>query len=222
MSKRLSLKKIDEKVTQSKRGSSAAGPTPAQRVVIIEKRPREDLASSPSKNGKVDDSSKEKEAAHAPEAKKKAAKPGLYFRKPVRGREAIAGIDPPADKEKMEKLTLDQMTIKLFHVISQVQAVDELAKVKVDQDSLADKLKRSRVLVEELREKMAQAKTFVVEEFKSSLNFLGAVKDAVSKYFSKGFHFCKRQLCRHHPGLTIDLEGVGLNYDQLSEEEEKE
>ncbi|GFY87646.1 hypothetical protein Acr_05g0012850 [Actinidia rufa] len=110
-----------------------------------------------------------------------------------------------ADKEKVDKLTLDQTATKLFHVIVQVlvlgsslavrsreageqaslqegrvasmetevarlqkfaadleqqlaesraceqQANDELAKMKSDRDSLADKLERSGVLVNELR-----------------------------------------------------------------------
>ncbi|GFZ09645.1 hypothetical protein Acr_21g0002440 [Actinidia rufa] len=43
-----------------------------------------------------------------------------------------------------------------------------------------------------------------------------------SKYFGEGFDFCIRQLRRHHPDLTIDLEGIGLDQDLLAEEDEAE
>ena len=52
-------------------------------------------------------------------------------------------------------------------------------------------MEKSGLLVVELREGVAQAKTFVVEEFKSSSDFLEAVEDAVSKYFCEEFDFYK-------------------------------
>ena len=76
MSKRISLKKLGEKVEKSKNGRSVAVPTPAKGVVINEKRPREDLSSSLSKKGKAVDSPKGKKFATAPEPKKKATRPG--------------------------------------------------------------------------------------------------------------------------------------------------
>ena len=42
MSKRISLKKLGEKVKKSKSGGLVAGPTQAKRVVIVKKCPRED------------------------------------------------------------------------------------------------------------------------------------------------------------------------------------
>ena len=77
-------------------------------------------------------------------------------------------------------------------------------------------------MVVELRESVTQAKKSVVEEFKSSSNFLEAVEDAASKYFGERFDFCKRQLRHHHPDLAIDLEGMGLDHDLLAEEDEDE
>ena len=53
------------------------------------------------------------------------------------------------------------------------QAIDELAKMKVDQDSLIDKLERSGMLVVDLREKMVKAWASNMDEFKSSSDFLG-------------------------------------------------
>ena len=102
------------------------------------------------------------------------------------------------------------------------QASDDLIKTKEENDNLANKLEKSGILVVELREALTRAKKSVVEEFKSSSDFLGAVKDAVSKYFSEGFDFCKRQLRRYHPDLAIDLEGMGLDHDLLAEEDEDE
>ena len=75
-------------------------------------------------------------------------------------------------------------------------------------------------MVVEFREAMVRAKTFAKEEFKSSSDFLGAVEDAASKYFGEGFDFCKWQIRRHHPYLSIDLEGMGLYHDLLAEEDE--
>ncbi|GFZ09196.1 hypothetical protein Acr_20g0010040 [Actinidia rufa] len=94
------------------------------------------------------------------------------------------------------------------------------AKLKDDRDAIVDKLERSGVLVVGIWETLARAKTFALEEFKSSSNFLGVVEDVASKYFSEGFDFCKRQLRRHHPNLAIDLEGMGLDHDLLAEEDE--
>ena len=70
MSKRISLKKLDEKVEKSKSGGSVAVPSPAKGVVISSK-------SSPSKKGKVSNSPKGKEVASAPKPKRKATKPTM-------------------------------------------------------------------------------------------------------------------------------------------------
>ncbi|GFZ05113.1 hypothetical protein Acr_17g0006850 [Actinidia rufa] len=134
ISKRLSLKKISEKVAQSKGGNSTAEPTLAKGVVIGEKRSREELTTSPSKKGKADDGSKGKKAAPVSEAKKKSAlfgdvscsratpspRPGdgtstnlgpWVLRTPFWAahpwlKSYCGEWIPPADKEKVEKLTL--------------------------------------------------------------------------------------------------------------------
>ncbi|GFZ12756.1 aluminum activated malate transporter family protein [Actinidia rufa] len=273
MSKRISFKKIGEKLGKSADVSSGT-PVPTKGVVIGEKRARESITSSPSKRGKDDDGSKGKRVDSGPEGKKKAtssskatATPTAASSRPREGTSAnlgtvpgptasilgnpfvveklLRGVIPPADKEKVEKLTLDQTATKLFHVIGQTlvldsslvvrsrkageqaslqegrvasmetevarlrklaadleqqlaesraceqQANDELAKMKSDRDSLADKLERSGVLVNELREALDKAKESAVEEFKSSSEFVVAVEDSAFKYFSEGFDFCK-------------------------------
>ena len=72
------------------------------------------------------------------------------------------------------------------------KAVDELAKLKDNRDVVANKLEKSSLLVVELREAVIRAKTFIVEKFKSSLEFFEAVEDAASKYFGEGFDFFRR------------------------------
>ncbi|GFZ06763.1 hypothetical protein Acr_18g0009330 [Actinidia rufa] len=202
--------------------------------------------------GKVDDDSKGKGVNSGPEGKKKAtlsskapATPTTASSRPRKGTSAnlgivlgptasilgspfvaerlLRGVIPPADKEKVEKITLDQTETKLFHVIGQEgrvasmeievarlqklatdleqqvdesrareqQANNELAKIKSDRDSLVDKLERSGVLVNELREALDKAKESTMEEFKSSSEFVVAVEDSASKYFGEGFDFFK-------------------------------
>ncbi|GFY90757.1 hypothetical protein Acr_07g0009540 [Actinidia rufa] len=220
MSKRISFKKLGEKLEKSKNGSSSRSPAPAKGVVIGEKHTRENLASSASKNGKVNDGSKGKGVDREPKGKKKATSssnapttPATASSHPGKGTSAnhsavlgptafilgspsvveklLRGVIPPTDKEKVEKLTLDQTVMKLFHVIGQArvreqQENDELAKMKSAQDSLADKVE------------------------------------------SEGFDFCKMQLRRYPPDLAIDLEGTMVDQDLLAkqdkaaEEKEKE
>ncbi|GFS28942.1 hypothetical protein Acr_00g0004740 [Actinidia rufa] len=265
MSKRVSFKKIGEKLGKAA-GASSGTPAPAKGVVIGEKRAGESITSSPSKKGKADDGSKGKGVDIGPKGKKKAsssskasATPTVVPSRPGEGTSAhlgavpgptpsilgslsvaerlLRGVIPPADKEKVDKLTLDQTATKLFHVIGQLvtadfeqqlaeshareqQALEELAKVKGDRDSLADHLGKSSALVNELREALNKAKESAVEEFKSLSEFMVAVEDAASKYFGEGFDFYKVQLRRHHPDLAIDLEGTVVDQDLLAEQDE--
>ncbi|PSS15969.1 hypothetical protein CEY00_Acc13462 [Actinidia chinensis var. chinensis] len=278
MSKRISFKKIDEKLRKSADVSSGT-PIPAKGVVIGEKQARESITNSPSKKGKADDDSKGKGVDSGPKGKKKATSsskaptpPTAASLRPGEGTSAnlstisgptasnlgspsmaeklLRGVILPADKKKMEKLILDQTATKLFHVIGQAlvlssslvvrsreageqaslqegraasmetEANDELAKTKSDRDSLSDKLERSGVLVNELREALDKAKESAVEEFKSSSEFVVAVEDSASKYFGDGFNFCKVQLRRYHPDLTIDPKGTMVDQDLLAEQDE--
>ncbi|GFS40009.1 hypothetical protein Acr_00g0066180 [Actinidia rufa] len=231
------LQKIGEKLGKSADVSSRT-PVSAKGVVIGEKRAGESITSSPSKKGKVDDGSKGKGVNSGPKGKKKATSSSKAPATPT----AASSHPGEADKEKVEKLTLDQTATKLFHVIGQAlvlgsslavhsrelaeshaceqQANDELAKMKSERESLADKLERSGVLVNDLREALDKAKESAVEEFKSSSEFVVAVEDSASKYFGEGFDFCKVQLRRHHLDLAIDLEGTVVDQDLLAEQDE--
>ena len=149
MSKRVSFKKIGEKLGKPATSSSGA-PVPAKGVVIGEKRARESITSSPNKKGKADDGSKGKGVdSSGPDGRKKATSssktpttPAAASPRPGEGSSAnlgtvlgptasilgspsvaeklLRGVIPPADKEKVEKLTLDQTATRLFHVIGQV------------------------------------------------------------------------------------------------------
>ncbi|GFZ14443.1 hypothetical protein Acr_24g0006330 [Actinidia rufa] len=149
MSKRVSFKKIGEKLGKTV-GASSGTPAPAKGVVIGEKRVGESITSSPSKKGKADDGSKGKGVDIGPEGKKKAsslskasAAPTVVPSHPGEGTSAhlgaisgpgptpsilgspsvaerlLRGVIPQTDKEKVDKLTLDQTATKLFHVIGQ-------------------------------------------------------------------------------------------------------
>ena len=71
MSRRISLKKLGEKVEKAKGESSAKKSIPVKGVVIGEKRSRDDPSISPSKKAKPGDSPKGKEPVVAPEPRKK-------------------------------------------------------------------------------------------------------------------------------------------------------
>ena len=124
------------------------------------------------------------------------------------------------DVSRLQKLSGD-LEQQLVEAQAREQRVsDEFSKLKDERDTLADKVEKAGILVVELRESVTRAKKSVVEEFKSSSDFLGAVEDFASKYFGEGFDFYKRQLRRHHPELAIDLESMGLDHDLLTEERE--
>ncbi|GFS36166.1 hypothetical protein Acr_00g0044420 [Actinidia rufa] len=272
MSKRVSFKKIDEKLGKSA-GASSGTPVPAKGVVIGEKRAGESITSSPSKKGKADDGLKGKGVESGPDGKKKATSsskasaaptvapsrpgegtlahlgtvPGLpsILGSPSVAERLLRGVIPPTDKEKVDKLTLDQTATKLFHVIGQALVLGSslairsreageqasLQEVRVasmvtevaheERPRLVDRQAREIGFVgERAKEALNKAKDSAVEEFKSSSEFMVAVEDSASKYFGEGFDFCKVQLRRHHPDLAIDLEGIVVDQDLLEEQNE--
>ncbi|GFY93881.1 hypothetical protein Acr_09g0003270 [Actinidia rufa] len=225
MSKRVSFKKIGKKL-----GKAAA---------------------RPAKKSKADDGSKGKGVVIGPEGKKKAsssskasAAPTVILSRPgeetsahlgavpgptpsILGSPSFAerllrGVIPPADKEKVDKLTLDQTATKLFHVIGHEGRVasmeTEVARLQKLAADFEQQLDESRAREQQALEELA--KESAVEEFKSSSEFMVAVEDAASKYFGEGFDFCKVQLRRHHPDLAIDLEGTVVDQDLLVEQDE--
>ncbi|GFY96756.1 hypothetical protein Acr_11g0010620 [Actinidia rufa] len=70
---------------------------------------------------------------------------GFYVRQPVGGREVAAGVIPPADKEKVDKLTLDQTATKLFHVIGQALVLGSSLAVRSREAGEQASLQEGRV-----------------------------------------------------------------------------
>ncbi|GFY98626.1 hypothetical protein Acr_13g0000270 [Actinidia rufa] len=100
MSKRVSFKKIGEKLGKAA-GASSGTPASAKGVVIDEKRAGESITSSPSKKAKADDGSKGKGVDIGPEGKKKAssssktsAAPTVVPSRPGEGTSAHLGTVP--------------------------------------------------------------------------------------------------------------------------------
>ena len=147
MSKRISLKKLGERVERSRgESSSKKSAPPAKGVVIGEKRPVEEPPTSPSKKAKSGDDSKGKGQAPTPEPKKKSgpaghpgattsSRPGegsspslgtaLGPRASILGSPSVAekilrGVIPPTDQEKVGQLSLDQTASKFFQALGQV------------------------------------------------------------------------------------------------------
>ncbi|GFY84513.1 hypothetical protein Acr_03g0012870 [Actinidia rufa] len=230
MSKKISLKKLSEKVEKLKNGGSSRGPTPSKGVVIGEKRPRDDHPSSPSKKGKAVDSPKGKKVAPVPEARKKTTRPAdaspkassskpregnspslgtvlgpiaFILGSPSIAEKILRGAIPPIDQEKA-------LVIRSFLTVKNMEA-GECASLQEGQ---------AVSMESELKEAVDKARSSAVKEFKSSSDFLGAVQNAASKYFSEGFDFCKWKLRCHHPGLAINLENMDLDLDLLAEEDE--
>ncbi|GFY91115.1 hypothetical protein Acr_07g0013110 [Actinidia rufa] len=104
----------------------------------------------------------------------------------------------PADKEKIDQFTTDELVTKSFHALGQVLEAE----------------------VAELTSKLALAKKLANEEFKSLDDFKDTVKDSAATYFDEGFEFCKRQLLRHHPNLGVDFVSMEMNMNLAEEEEE--
>ncbi|GFS45989.1 hypothetical protein Acr_00g0099370 [Actinidia rufa] len=129
MSKRIGLKKLAQKVDESKSESSTINPTLAKGVVIGEKCSREDSITSPSKKGKIVESLKGKEVVPSPEAKKKVAKPrdtaSIRATPILKHKE---GTSP--NLEKLDKLSLDQVVTKFFHAVRQEVVLGSFLEVQ--------------------------------------------------------------------------------------------
>ncbi|GFS39093.1 hypothetical protein Acr_00g0061140 [Actinidia rufa] len=253
MSKRVSFKKIGERLKKST-GVSSGTPVPAKGVVIGEKLAGESITSSPSKKGKANDGSKGKRVDSGPKGKKKAtssskapATPTATSSRPGEGTSAnlgtvpsptasilgslsvaerlLRGMIPLADKEKVEKLTLDQTATKLFHVIGQALMLGSSLVVRSREAGEQASLQEGRVasmetevarlqkLAADLEQQLAESRA---HEHQGVCH--GGVQILVE--ICGGFDFYKVQLRRHHPDLAIDLEGTVVDQDLLAEQDE--
>ncbi|GFS38252.1 hypothetical protein Acr_00g0056490 [Actinidia rufa] len=133
----------------------------------------------------------------------------------------LNGVILPADKEKVDQFTTDELVTKSFHALGQaVVLISALAlrsqdhqnnyhfqldrtnfaelemamKIEAELKDKSEAMARLEAEVAELTSKLALAKKLAIEEFKSSDDFKDAVIDSAAMYFSEGFEFYKRQL----------------------------
>ncbi|GFY81103.1 hypothetical protein Acr_01g0009120 [Actinidia rufa] len=205
MSKRVSFKKIGEKLGKAA-GASSGAPVPAKGVVIGDKRPGESITSSPSKKPKANDGSKGKGVVIGPEAKKKATSSSKAPTTP-----ASVSLRPgEADKEKVEKLTLDQTATKLFHVIGQALVLGsslavrsreageqaslqegraasmktEIARLQKVAADLEQQLAESRAREQQANDELAKAKSdrdLLSDKFERSGMLVNELREALNK-----------------------------------------
>ncbi|GFZ19791.1 hypothetical protein Acr_28g0004960 [Actinidia rufa] len=115
----------------------------------------------------------------------------------------------PADKEKVNKLSLDQVVTTLFHIVDQNQTLELeglLGEFSEQEQKATKELKekieavaRLEAEVAELKKNEALAKGKAIEEYKSLDDFQEAVESAASKY----------------------SDDMGLDHDLIEEEEEE-
>ncbi|GFZ01509.1 hypothetical protein Acr_15g0001180 [Actinidia rufa] len=258
-------KKAGEKKVATKDASSAATSQPPLKwVVIQEKHPQEDAHDPATKEGEVE-ASKGKEAMPPPPPKRTKSNKGasnaamrltsrtsstlpgdnlgpmasMMSSAPM-ARKILNGVILPADKEKVDQFTTDELVTKSFHALGQVVVLvsaltlrsqdhqndyhfqlDRADSAEVEMVKAQNRASAARLEAEvaELNIKLAKAKKLAIEEFKSFDDFKEAVTDSVASYFGEGFEFCKRQLLHQHPNLGVDVASMEMDVD-LAEEEE--
>ncbi|GFZ16135.1 hypothetical protein Acr_25g0005440 [Actinidia rufa] len=159
----------------------------------------------------------------------------------------LAGVILPADKEKVDKLTFDQVvtnrdfaesalnqkavaeSAEMEMVRAQNRAIElegALAEEKAKGKKLAeDADARSKVIaklearISEMEKSQSLTQGRIIAAFKESNDFLEAVRGSASSYFGDGFDFCKRQLAHQYPDLGVDLEDVEMDHEFLAKEE---
>ncbi|GFY95337.1 hypothetical protein Acr_10g0007220 [Actinidia rufa] len=189
MSKRISLtklaKKVEEKKGKERKGKEAmpipepkkAQATPNE-VTIVAARPvapREGTSVNPV-------------AALGPRVN--------MFRSAATAKKILKTYIPQFDKEEVDKLELDWMVSKLFHILGQAVVVGS---------SLA---RQGWEMFNEITLQQDQAASLEVE-------------NEDSHYFEKGFDFYKRQLSHYYPNTCIDQDAMDM-YRYLIVKEEAE
>ncbi|GFZ00930.1 hypothetical protein Acr_14g0005650 [Actinidia rufa] len=199
-----------------------------------------------SKKRTLDDRSKGKQVAPLPEAKKtiagsvaqvvparlpvpregSSAKPipgealgphALVMASVATAKKILAGVILPANKEKVEKLTFDEVVTKFLHVLG--QGVILGSSLVIRSRDFAKGSLNQRALAESSELEMNRAKGRIIAAFKESKDFQEDVMGSVSSYFADGFDFCKRQLAHHYPDLGINLDDIEMDHDFLTKEE---
>ncbi|GFS34997.1 hypothetical protein Acr_00g0037220 [Actinidia rufa] len=223
MSKRICLKKLAQKAEKSKGESSATKkPTLAKGVVIGEKCPREASDTSPNKKGKPVFIAKDKGTTSPLVTKRREGTSvnlvtslgpkAMMLRSFAVAKKLLEAVIPPFDKEVVEKLDLDQVVSKFFHIIGQTVVVrsslsscsqvirDEVTlqqggatflegDMTHTQNSIAEldkQMAKLKMVVADLRDREARSKKLAVEEFKSLDDFYEAVEMTASRFYEGG------------------------------------
>ncbi|GFZ10876.1 hypothetical protein Acr_22g0002740 [Actinidia rufa] len=259
MSKRLKLSDLAKVVAKKAATSASKG------VVISEG------SETTSGKRALDDGSKGKQVAQSPEPKKAridTGASGASARPPVTSgagssarqvlsealgpqasvmasaataEKILAGVVLPADKEKVDRLTFDQVVTKFLHVVGQgvilgsslvVRSRDfaegtlnqkaEKAKgrkLAEDVDARGKVISKLEARIFDLEKSQSLTQGRIIAAFKESDDFLEAVRGSASSYFGDGFDFCKRQLAKQYPDLGVDLEDVEMDQELLAKEE---
>ncbi|GFZ09735.1 hypothetical protein Acr_21g0003340 [Actinidia rufa] len=234
MSKRLILKKLTQRVEKSKDESSATKSTSTKKGVVDgEKRPRE--ASTTSPKGKSTPIDKDKETMSKSATQKKATwkfvespskeaskrrvkwlsgkalRPILLLKVTMLRSSATAeklheAVIPPFDKEEVDKLELDRMVSKLFHILSQGIVVGSFL-------ASCNREMRDEVTLQQGQDASFEGDMTCAQSLTMELD-----KQMVEL---KGFDFYNRQIAHHRPDIDIDLEGMGIDQHLLEEEEDE-
>ncbi|GFZ08136.1 hypothetical protein Acr_19g0010730 [Actinidia rufa] len=253
MSKRLKLSDLAKVVAQKAATSASKG------VVILEG------SETTSGKRALDDGSKGKQVAQSPEPKKAridTGASGAPARPPVASgvgssaqrtlgealgpqasmmasaaiaEKILAGVILLADKEKVDRLTFDQVVTKFLHVLGQgllspyvagISPKGALAEEKAkgkklteDADAKDKVIAKLEARISELEKSQSLMQGRMIAAFKESDDFLEAVRGSASSYFGDGFDFCKRQLANQYPDLGVDLEDVEMDHELLAKEE---
>ncbi|GFS36748.1 hypothetical protein Acr_00g0047860 [Actinidia rufa] len=128
----------------------------------------------------------------------------------------------PANKEKVDQFTMDELVTKSFHALGQSQLArmgEQAMKIEAELKDKSEATAWLKAEVAELTSKLDLAKKLAMEDFRSLDDFKDTVTDSATTYFGKGFEFCKR-LLHHHPNLGVDLASMEMDIDLAEEEEE--
>ncbi|GFZ18323.1 hypothetical protein Acr_27g0000620 [Actinidia rufa] len=193
----------------------------------------------------LDDGSKGKQVAQSPELKKARIDTGASRAprsRPLLQERILAGVITPADKEKVDKLSFDQVVTKfitrsaryLFFLKDGFERQNRAIELE---DALAEEKAKGKKLAEDADAREARSSRSwrrgspswkksqsltqgrIIAAFKESDDFLEAVRGSASSYFGDGFDFCKRQLVHQYPDLGVDLEDVEMDHEFFAKEE---
>ncbi|GFZ03259.1 hypothetical protein Acr_15g0018670 [Actinidia rufa] len=203
MSKRLKLSDL-AKVAAKKAATSAS-----KSVVISE--------GSETTSGRraLDDGSKGKQVAQSPRAKEgenrhwsvwSSREAALRLQQKNSGRG-----DTPADKEKVDRLTFDQVVTKFLHVIG--QGVILGSSLAVRSRDFAEGALNQKAVAESAEMEMVRAQNRAIE-----LEGALAEEKAKGKKLSEDAD-AKDKLANQYPDLGVDLEDVEMDHELLAKEE---